>query len=371
VLYVSPHATMGGAERVTLDLLALHDRSAVEPVVCFLRDGPLVIQCRDELKIETHLIPAPGLRHVVAARKTVHALADLITTQRVDLVHSSMAWGHIYGGRAARKAGRHAVWFQHVGAKWGSWVEAWAAFVKAKVIIANSEFTAAGQRRVNPRRALIEVIHPGTQLPVEPFDLRRTRARLALDIGDDEFAVGIAARLQPWKGQDVVIRAAASLLHARSRARLFVIGDALFGLDQQYAASLPALAKELGIEDRVTLTGHRTDLPDVLAGLDVAIHASTTPEPFGLGLIEAMAQGVALIAADAGAAREIVTPGLDGILTTAGDHESLATAMLSLCDNEGRRLGMANAGARAARERFDARFMARRVEAVYRAIVRR
>lgn len=370
VLYVSPHADLGGAERVTLDLIGLHDRNAVEPSICFLRDGPLVAQCREQ-GIPTYLVAAPTLSRYFAARRAMHALADLVVASGADLVHSAMAWGHIFGGRAAARAGKPAVWFQHVGASWSSRLEAWASLVKSSAIIANSEFTAAGQRRVNPRRVPIEVIHPGTRIPTEPLDLRRAQARAALDLGEDEFVVGIAARLQPWKGQNVVIRAAASLLHARPHARLLVIGDALFGLDQEYAASLPALARDLGISDRVTLTGHRTDLPEVLAGLDVAVHASTTPEPFGLGLIEAMAQGVALIAADAGAAREIVRPGVDGILTPPGDHESLATAMLTLCDDAALRERMAAAAARSARERFDARGMTRRVEALYSTIVRR
>jgi glycosyltransferase involved in cell wall biosynthesis len=169
----------------------------------------------------------------------------------------------------------------------------------------------------------------------------------------------------------VVIRAAASLLHARRQARLFVIGDAMFGLAAAYAASLPALARDLAIADRVTMTGFRTDVLDVLPGLDLAIHASTTPEPFGLGLIEAMAAGTALIAADAGAAREIVTPGQNGLLTPPGDHEALATAMLALCDDAERRARFAEAGERTARQRFNADQMTRRVEDLYRSICRR
>ncbi len=371
VLYVSPNAALGGAERVVMDLLALHNRAQVWPSVVFLHDGPLVAVCRDELQVPTHVVPAPPLRKYFSARRAVRALAELVEAEKIDLVHSAMAWGHIYGGRAARKAGCPAVWFQHVGASWKSWPEAWAGFIKAEAIIANSDFTASGQRRVNPRRAKIEVIHPGTRLPDEPYDLRRARARTSLDIADRDFAVGIAARLQPWKGQDVVIRAAASLLHARNHAKLYIIGDALFGLNQDYARALPEMAKQLAIEDRVFFTGHRDDLPELLAGLDAAVHASTSPEPFGLGLIEAMAQGVPLIAADAGAAREIVTPGVDGLLTVPGDHEALATAMLALCDDEGRRKRMAQAGMRTARERFDARRMTRKVEQLYKTLLPR
>lgn len=371
VLYVSPQAELGGAERVTLDLLAFHDRRAVMPSICFLRDGPLVSHCREVLAVPTQLLPAPSLRRWVKRRQTVHTLADLVRAQEIDIVHSAMAWGHIYGGLAARRARRPAVWFQHVGASWSSRVEVRAALVKAKLIIANSAFTAAGQHRVNPRRTRIEVVHPGTRLPEDPYEMRRLQARATLGLDDAAFAVGIAARLQPWKGQDVVIRAAASLLHARPRARLFVIGDAMFGLDRAYAASLPALAKQLGIADRVTMTGFRSDVLDVLPALDLAVHASTTPEPFGLGLIEAMAAGVALIAADGGAAREIVTPGVDGLLTPPGDHEALATAMLTLYDDAGRRHAMASAGARTAVNRFDARLMTRRIEDLYRTIVPR
>lgn len=370
VLYVSPHATLGGAERVTMDLIDLHDRRVVEPSVCFLRDGPLVAQCREK-GIPTYLVQTPSLSNYFAGRRAVRALADLMVAGGVDLVHSAMAWGHIYGGRAAARAGKPEVWYQHVGASRSSRLEVWASLVKAAGIIANSAFTAAGQRRVNPRRVPISVIHPGTRMPTDPLDLRRAHARAALDLDDGDFAVGIAARLQPWKGQDVVIRAAASLLHARPQARLLIIGDALFGLDKEYAASLPALARELGIPDRVTMTGHRDDMPELLSALDVAIHASTAPEPFGLGLIEAMAQGVALIAADAGAAREIVTPGINGVLTIPGDHETLATAMLALCDDEALRRQLAAAGARTARERFDARSMTRQVEALYQSIVPR
>ncbi len=119
------------------------------------------------------------------------------------------------------------------------------------------------------------------------------------------------------------------------------------------------------------MTGFRDDVPDCLAALDVAVHASTSPEPFGLGLIEAMAAGTALVAADGGATREIVTPGVDGLLTPPGDHEALATALLALCDDEPRRLSLAEQGERTARQRFDAVLMTRAVEHAYQDLVRR
>lgn len=370
VLYVSPHAHLGGAERVTMDLIEQHNPGVVEASVCFLRDGPLVSRCRDRLRVPTYVVPAPRLRRLLSSRRAVRTIAELAVAGGVDLVHSAMAWGHLYGGRAARAAGRAAVWFQHVGPSWRSAIEAAASFVPARAIIANSGYTANRQRGVNPWRTRVEVIHPGTRIPAEPRDLRRARGRAALGIGEEEFAVGIAARLQRSKGQDVVIRAAASLLHARGHARLLVIGEGRFDSDDS-AARLAQLAETLGVRDRVTFAGFRDDVPDCLAALDVAIHASTTPESFGLGLIEAMAAGTALVAADGGAVREITTPGVDAIVTPPGDHEALATALLALCDDPERRQSLAAEGAFTARERFDAVDMTLKVEELYQSLVPR
>jgi glycosyltransferase involved in cell wall biosynthesis len=263
------------------------------------------------------------------------------------------------------------VWFQHIGASWRSALEVAAALTPARRILVNSAFTAAGQRRVNPRFATVSVVHPGTRLPTEPRDARRRRGRAALGIGADELAVGIVARLQRWKGQHVVLEGAASLLRARANARLLIIGEAAFGFEPEYPATLKETARRLGIASRVTFTGFRADVPDCLAALDIAVHASITPEPFGLALVEAMAAGTALVAAEGGAVREIATQGTDAILVPPGEPERLAVALLALADDSALRERLAEAGAATARARFDAVAMARTVEAIYREVLRR
>jgi len=368
VLYVAPYAHLGGAERVTLDLLTLHDRSVVEPSVCFLRDGPLVETCR-ALGVPTFLLPGVRMRDLLAMRRTVRALTDIVRATSADLVHSVGAWAHCLGGPAGRRCRRPAVWWQHGGASWRHWLDVRAALTRATMIIANSDFTAGVQHRVNPRRVPIRTVHYGTRLPVEPRERRRGRGRSRLGIADGEFCVGIVARLEPWKGQDVVIRAAASLLHARPNTRLFVIGDVLFTRTEAYAASLRDLAAQLGVADRVVFTGHRDDVGDCLAALDVAVHASTSPEPFGLALIEAMAAGTPIVAARGGATPEIVTTGVDGLLLPPGQSEELATALLALHDDPDRRRAFAEAADATVRERFEVSQMVRRVEDLYRGLV--
>jgi glycosyltransferase involved in cell wall biosynthesis len=369
VAYVLPNAHLGGAERVTLDLITLHDRAAFEPVAIFLRDGPLVEAARS-LGVETHFVQAPRLRRVIEARRTRRHLAELLGRLRIDLVHSVMAWGHVYGGGGARRSRLPAVWFQHNVTSRRA-LDILAALTPARRILANSKFTAAAQTGLNPRRIPIELVYPGTRLPEEPKGVRRARGRRALDFDERHFLVGMAARLMRGKGQPTLLRAAASLCRARPDARVVMAGDALFGVDADYPGELLRLAADLGIADRVRFIGMSIPALDVLSALDVAIHMAEVPDAFGLGTIEAWAAGAALVAGDAWAVREIVSPGQDAILVPPGDHERLATALLTLHDDPDRQMTLAAAGEATVRSRFDAVAMTRRVEEIYRAVLAR
>jgi len=364
VVYVSPHATRGGAERVTMDLIALHTQG-IEPVAIFLRGGPLVDEAR-HLGVQTQVLAVPRMRNVLAAERAKRTLAQWLVALNADLVHGVMAWGHGYAGAAASIAGVPAVWFQHDVPNWHRPLNYLAALTPARRILANSALTADGQRRFNPRRIKIDVVHPGTRIPAEPREWRRERGREALGVGDDAYLVGIVARLARGKGHPTLLRAARSLCAARADARVVVAGGELFGLDQGYQAELKKLAASLGIAERVSFVGQIDDPCDVISALDVAVHIPDGPESYGLAVVEAMAAGTAVVAADAGAVREIAEPGVTALLVPPGDHEALATALLALHDDPDARERMARAGAEAAQTRFDAREMTRRVEAIYR-----
>lgn len=368
VLYVSPRATMGGPERMTLHLLALHDRTVVEPAVCFLEDGPLAELCRGEMGITTYVVPATVRDRTRPGRRAVRAIADVVALSRTELVHSATAAGHLAGGRAAKNAGVPAVWFQHRLATWRHHVDRAAAFLKTALIVASSERAAEQQRRVNPFRRKVAVLNPGVRLPEEPRAARRSRGRAALGIGSDIFVAGVVGRLVPEKGHATVLRAAASLCRAR-RACLVIVGAPPPGAPERYTAELKKLAGDLGIADRVTFVGARADMDDCLAALDVAVCAASQ-KPFSINAIEALAAGTALVAGDAAGTAEIVTPGRDALVFPAGDHEALATALLALCDDPERRSQLAEEGARTAQARFDAGMMVRKVEALYGDLVR-
>ena len=123
----------------------------------------------------------------------------------------------------------------------------------------------------------------------------------------DEFVVGIVGRLAPWKGQDVFLRAfAVAFRGAAVRGR--IIGSALFGEDD-YSRSLERLVSDLGLDGQIEFRGFKEDVWEELAELDMLVHCSITPEPFGQVVLEGLAAGLPVVAAAAGGPAEIITDG--------------------------------------------------------------
>ena len=154
---------------------------------------------------------------------------------------------------------------------------------------------------------------------------------------DRHFTFGMVGRLLLRKGQDVFLRAFAQAFSGGVE-RTRVVGAAMFG-DDAYAASLAALARELGVDGRVDLPGFQADVPAELAEMDVLVHASVIPEPFAQVVVEWMAAGLPVVAADVGGPDEVVEHGRTGFLTPPGDVCALAEQLRELRDDPAARVG--------------------------------
>jgi len=121
---------------------------------------------------------------------------------------------------------------------------------------------------------------------------------------------------------------------------------------QHSREELEQLAAGLGLGDRVGFVPFQHDVAPVYRSLDVVVHASTLPEPFGLSVVEAMACGRAVVASDAGGVREIVEPGCTGLLHQPGDACDLASRLRELASDERLRARLGAAAASAVRGPF-------------------
>lgn len=193
-------------------------------------------------------------------------------------------------------------------------------------LIANSHATEVSYRQAGGKLP-VTVVHNGINAaPFADVDRAVVRAALVRDTGIPEGApiVALFGRLSSWKGQDVAIAAIAAV----PGAHLVLVGSAMFG-DGAFEAALRRDVTARGIGDRVHFLGFRNDVAALMSGVDVIVHASTAPEPFGRVIAEAMMAGTPVIASAAGGATEIVEDGT-GLLVLPGDVDALASAIRHL-----------------------------------------
>jgi glycosyltransferase involved in cell wall biosynthesis len=188
--------------------------------------------------------------------------------------------------------------------------------------------------------------------------------------GGERFVVGMIGRITPWKGQHVLIEAFAKAFAGGTETAV-IVGAAMFGEEEvAYEAGLHDLAQSLGVADRVIFRGFREDTWRELVDMDVFVHASTTPEPFGQVIVEAMLAGTPVIAVGAGGPTEIVTDGVTGVLYPPADVDALAEALVRLRNDGVLRDRLAkNALVRAAE--FSPENVATAVSVLYRRTLRR
>lgn len=260
---------------------------------------------------------------------TVLRLALLGRRVGATLVHTNSlhSW---YGWAAARLLRVAHVWHaREVVVQSGAAlrVERYLTAHFADKVVAISGAVAAQLRGGRPADDRVEVVLDEAD-PQVFFPARAGAFRPRVGIADDVPLVGSAARIDTWKGFEVLLDAFGTLREARPELQLVIAGAAVGGKDD-YAKDLQRRASAL---EGVHWLGSRRDIAEVMADLDVFVQVSTEPEPFGLVLVEALACGVPVVAGAAGGPLEILPAAASpaGRLVTPGDPRALAEAVLSL-----------------------------------------
>lgn len=314
------------------------------------------------------MVGARLLTAAAAAPTYLRKLRKVVRAYKPSIVHTNGFKAHLLGARAAGRA--KVVWHMHeyVGDRAVSrkLLAAHASGVAA--ILANSASVAADVRGALPMAVSPTVVHNAVDLtsfvPTGPAEDLDARAELPPPLGP-VVRVGLIATFARWKGHDVFLRAMAALPPA-APVRGYVIGGPIYATagSQHDLDELKRLAVDLGVAERVGFTGYLRAAPAMRA-LDIVVHASTRPEPFGLVIAEAMACGRATIVSAAGGAAELIEPDVDALTHPPGDDVELARQIARLVADRSLRETL---GARAygtARRRFDPDRLAGELAQVY------
>jgi glycosyltransferase involved in cell wall biosynthesis len=349
--------TIGGSYYSLLYLSENLDRRRFEPVIVFHRDHILIPRFR-KAQLTVHILNRPhpfrirmlekcGSRYrpflaplrliqkVGNAVKFVGASmrwARFLRQQHIDLIHlnNSVTKNHdwmIAGLLTGTMCVTHERGINH---SFSLLARLFARRLNAVMCISNAVRDCLLQHNVTSRNVHVvpNGLDPGLFVPERPTE----DVRAEYGISKDSPVIGIIGNLREWKGQEVVLRALPDILLMFPNLTCMLVGNAGEG-DRQYERRLRALVAELAIEKHVIFTGYRQNVADILSSIDVPIHASILPEPFGRVLLEAMAMRKPVVASRDGGVMEIVVDGVTGFTFTPGDSEALADSVIKLLSN--------------------------------------
>jgi glycosyltransferase involved in cell wall biosynthesis len=273
---------------------------------------------------------AKALRIVPSLTRSILALARRM--RRAQLVYANSQKALVVAALANGIARRPLIWHLHdimTAAHFSGTMRRVAIGLSnrfATHLIANSYATELSYREAGGTLPVSVVYNGIDPAPFADVDRAGVRAALSRDAGVPEGTpiVALFGRLSSWKGQDVAIAAIAAV----PDVHLVLVGSAMFG-DAAFEAALRRDVSVRGIGDRVHFLGFRGDVAALMTCVDVIVHASTAPEPFGRVIAEAMMAGTPVIASAAGGAMEIVEDGT-GVLVPPGDVDALAAAIRRL-----------------------------------------
>jgi glycosyltransferase involved in cell wall biosynthesis len=389
VVLLSVSAGIGGSETCLLELVrGLAATPGIDPVVVMPRQGPLDERVR-AVGAATRILPMPEAllafgewsmrsagelgrqgatlaRAAAATRPYGAAMADLLREIRPDIIHTNGFKMHVLAARSAERS-IPLVWHLHEYLKPRrlSRVLLRHHVGRVSAVVANSHSVEAD---------LVESLGPGAPITTIYNAVDLAEFSPSGDVADlDRLAglpplppgarrVGLLATFARWKGHHVFLRA---VQQATAPIRAYVIGGPVYDTarSQLTIDELRAAAAALGIADRVGFTGFAERPATALRALDIVVHASTEPEPFGLVIAEGMACGKPVVVSRAGGAAELVDDGVDAMATTPGDATALSRAIDRLATDAPLRARLGAAARRTAASRFDpAAFVGRFVD---------
>jgi glycosyltransferase involved in cell wall biosynthesis len=294
-------------------------------------------------------------------------LCDLIEAEQIAIVHSNTL-AVCVGAFAARLKGVYHVWHIH------------EMLINPRIVRKFLHFLATrfSDRLICISRAVKEhlledqpgyvgkmiVVHNGLSLSRNAGRDQAEAIRLEWSVPFTAPVVGMVGRINHWKGQAVLVRAAKLVLQQFPDTYFVAVGS-VFADEIEYLNALEREIVKEQLGDRFLLPGFRKDISPVFAAMDIYVHPSLLPEPFGLVVIEAMAAGKAVVATAHGGPCEIIEDGVSGYLIEPNNPQALAEKINLLLGQSELKHRIEKAGKRRVDEVFSVERYMEELEEVY------
>ena len=364
ILYVISDSNIGGAGILLCNILRHIDRDRFFCAVAMPYGSAL------RARVLTLGVRVIELEHSVDrfSWRSVRELCDTVRDFDADVVHTNAA---ICARVAGKLCGRRVVHTRHcyypIKRESDPIVEAVRRLGNRMLsdrAIATASSAAINLEQLGIPKSRIRVIINGAEpvREVEAWEMAEWRARL--DLCEEDFCIGICARLEPCKGHETFLRAAAILCSKMPEKsfRFLIVGEG------SRRAELERMGEQLGISQLLRFTGFVSDVAPLYRLFRINVNCSCGTETSCLAISEGMSAALPTVASDYGGNAAMLGDGESGICFPVGDAKALAEALQRIACDVDLEATMSIAARKRYLERFTPERMTNRLERVYAAL---
>lgn len=379
VLYVhANNVDIGGADFCLFKLADQIDKSKFRPIVC-LSEKTEIVNLYNKSGIKTYIIdmerikktknPFYLIKLIIKFFPTIIKIKEIIEYEKVDIVHGNDLLD-IYGPIAGKICKKPVL--QYI--RWILVSPNWLRFVLTRIIyklnnkiltvsdgVARDMFT--WHNKIMPK---IYTCYDWIDMKKVGHDISVNKMKNIFNIENNSSIVGVIGRLDPWKGQDIFLKAASLVLKNHPNTIFLIIGGEVQGKGREaFSLKLKKIAINLGIQENVIFTGQRADIFNILKSMDIFVHSSVTPDPLPGTVMEAQYCGVPVVGANSGGVPEEIENGKTGLLYEMGNYIDMAEKICILIKNKEKTKKMGELGHLHVINTFNKEKLCNRIENVY------
>lgn len=367
VLNIISDSNIGGAGRCVLTFLKYFDRNKFKVKVVVPSGSLLIPEIR---KLGIDVIEAEGIAEKSLSRSGIKVLRNIIKRSGCDIVHTH---GNMSGRIAGKRCKKKVVYTRHsvfpvsprISKGIGKKINGAVNMHYADDIIAVAE--AAKENLVDSgiKESKVKVILNGVEPQNRISEEKADEIKARYGIKENDFVVGIMARIEEVKGHIYLIEAAEKIKNSGRNLKVLIIGTG--ALENE----LKKIVKDKGLEDTVIFTGFIKNVNEILSIMDIQANASFGTEATSLSLLEGMSLGIPAVVSNYGGNPGVITHGENGYIFRLKDSEDLASYIIKLLDDNETYKYMQKRSVEIFNEKFTAEIYARNIEKVYAELMRK
>lgn len=377
LLILHSSSDLYGASKILLTSLALFKKHGHEAMVVLSAKGELserlaqmdvpVVYMPLGIIRRKYMNPRGLVNRVQATRQAIKAIKEIIVAEKIELVYSNTT-AVLAGAFAAKQLGIKHIWHVHEIIQRPYFLFRGLSYLLKnyadKIVVVSKSVQDHWAKNIPISKILLVyngIDYSEYKSPAAAAEGVSPQGQAAAD-GPQQtpqsdsaeprrLVIGMIGRVHHWKGQDYFLQIAGELIKTHPHLQFVMVGDAFPGNEYLYG-NINRLKTELNLVEAVSDLGYQTDIPAILAQLDIFVLPSILPDPFPTVVLEAMAAGKAIVATNHGGATEMIESGKEGLLIPWNNAKAAAAIMEPIINDAALRKTMGVAAAKKVRTEF-------------------